>query len=67
MDVTVDLNNYKKLSLIGKGNTSQVFKIKEKSTGKHYAAKIYIFQIDELSQRMYTNLYREVHSIIKLK
>ncbi|KAK8887864.1 hypothetical protein M9Y10_038923 [Tritrichomonas musculus] len=35
-----DINNFRKLSLIGRGATSTVFKVQEKSTGKFFAVKI---------------------------
>ena len=37
----VDLNKYELIKSIGKGNFGEVYLVKEKSTGKLFAAKVF--------------------------
>ena len=59
----LDLKNYKKVYLIGKGGFSHVFLVRDNQTLKEYAAKVSIFMVnDENRDEKETRaLFREIN------
>ena len=61
---TVNLGDFEKLNLIGTGGFGSVYKVKEKSTGKLYAAKISNEMIT--SKEDMVEISREVNNLCKI-
>ena len=63
---TINLSRYEKEKKIGKGSFGTVYTVREKDTGKIYAAKVAIFDMDGCSSDTITNLEREIEIISKI-
>lgn len=65
-NLSLDIDDYIVQKQIGEGSFGKVFIVKEKKTGKLYAAKISFEKINESSEDTILNLSREVNIIAKL-
>lgn len=61
-----DLKDFEKLEKIGSGSFGKVFTIKEKSTGKIFAAKVSQYDFSDLSHSDQVDLVREININAKL-
>lgn len=66
MDEFLNLSNFTQQSSLGKGSFAEVYKVKEISTGKIYAAKISQFDITGDQKSLTTNLKLELSIISRL-
>ena len=63
---SLNLNDFILQGLVGEGSFGKVFKVKEKTTDKIYAAKISIEKITNEHREILTNLLREINILAKL-
>lgn len=66
---TFDLNQFKKLRRIGKGGFGKVYKAKEIATGKIYAAKVFLIDLEKIDEEEEEEEKREIfkNSISEIK
>ncbi|KAK8876526.1 hypothetical protein M9Y10_006742 [Tritrichomonas musculus] len=65
-DSQIDLSSYIKQNCIGSGSFGKVYKVKDKRTGRIYAAKISKKEINDDSSDLKTNISREVNIMSKI-
>lgn len=61
----LNLDQYEILTAIGSGSFSDVYKIRDKKTGKFYAAKITKQKLDDISSSEYKEFQREIEILSK--
>ena len=63
----IDLSQFEKLEKIGSGGFAKVFKVADVKTGKFYAAKISILELELCDDKIITNLVQEINILSKLR